>query len=618
MLAPGGAGGTQLTLEVAPVTSTTSVTSGVTITSLTLSANEFLDVSSGGAVISTTVLNFGNEYVSSGGTASFTRVRSGGTEVVYSSGTAVSTTVSSGGNEIVSSGGTASFTTLSGGTEYVYAGGTTSYTTVSLGGNTEGQEVNQGGTAISTTVGDGGRLEFQSTGGLAIGTTVEKGGAELLFGANTASDTMVSSGGYEVVNAGATAISTTIALGGIIDIVDLSYTPGGTASVTAGDVLSVTVGGNTYTRQLAGDYTGEAFLLAPGGFGGTQLTLEVAISGIATPCFLPGTLILTDRGEVAVGKLQVGDTVTSMNGRQRRLSWIGQGRALATRGRRSAATPVIVRRGALSNNVPHCDLHITKGHSLYLDGVLIPVEELINHRSILWDDRAQEVTLYHLELDTHDVLLANGAPAESYRDDGNRWLFQNANTGWHLPPKPPCCAVMTSGNLVDAVWRRLLERCGPRANVPMTDDPDLHLMVDRRRVDATERAGNALVFTLPARFDAVRIVSRTVVPQEHGFARDPRRLGVALQRVVVRQATRFHVTEANDPRLVQGFHAFEPENDFIWTDGNAVLPTELLAGFVGPVEIVLGVACSTHYAVDEIPRSEAGLAGSIAARQSAA
>jgi Hint domain len=97
---------------------------------------------------------------------------------------------------------------------------------------------------------------------------------------------------------------------------------------------------------------------------------------------------------------------------------------LATRGRRSAATPVIVRKGALAHNVPHLGLHITKGHSLYLDGVLIPVEFLVNHRSILWDDRAQEVTVFHLELDAHDVLVANGAAAESYRDDGNRLMFQ--------------------------------------------------------------------------------------------------------------------------------------------------------------------------------------------------
>jgi hypothetical protein len=113
------------------------------------------------------------------------------------------------------------------------------------------------------------------------------------------------------------------------------------------------------------------------------------------------------------------------------------GATLATRNRRTAATPVIVRKGALGPNVPHNDLRITKGHALHIDGVLIPVEFLVNHRSIEWDDRAQEVTIYHVELETYDVLLANGAPAETYRDDGNRWLFQNANTGWQLPPQEP-------------------------------------------------------------------------------------------------------------------------------------------------------------------------------------
>ena len=43
------------------------------------------------------------------------------------------------------------------------------------------------------------------------------------------------------------------------------------------------------------------------------------------------------------------------------------------------------------------------------------------------------VEFYHIELAAHDVLVANGAPAETYRDDGNRWLFQNANTGWEQP-----------------------------------------------------------------------------------------------------------------------------------------------------------------------------------------
>ena len=169
------------------------------------------------------------------------------------------------------------------------------------------------------------------------------------------------------------------------------------------------------------DYTGDRFAFQSDG--GNGVLMDIA-------CFLPGTLIRTDKGEVAVEALKTGDTVMTLHGHRRKLCWIGRGKALATRGRRGAATPIIVRKGALDDNIPHSDLRITKGHALYIDGVLIPAEFLVNHRSIHWDDRAQEVTVFHLELDAHDVLVANGAAAESYRDDGNRWLFQNANTGW--------------------------------------------------------------------------------------------------------------------------------------------------------------------------------------------
>ena len=66
------------------------------------------------------------------------------------------------------------------------------------------------------------------------------------------------------VYSGGTAISTTVALGGSIDLVGLTYVSGGTASVTSGDVLSVTVGGNSYTQQPVGDYAGKSLQLAPG------------------------------------------------------------------------------------------------------------------------------------------------------------------------------------------------------------------------------------------------------------------------------------------------------------------------------------------------------------------
>jgi hypothetical protein len=296
-----------------------------------------------------------------------------------------------------------------------------------------------------------------------------------------------------------------------------------------------------------------------------------------------------------VERLAVGDMVRTATGQARRLEWIGTGCVMVTRGRRSAATPIIVRKGALADNVPHQDLHITKGHSLFFEGVLIPVEFLVNHRSIVWDDSAREVTVYHLELDAHDVLLANGAPAESYRDDGNRWLFQNANSGWELPPQAPCAPVLTGGPIVDSVWRRLLDRAGPHLGFPTTAEPDLHLSIDGRRVDAKARAGGMYIFRLPERPGSVRLISRAGAPDALGIARDPRMLGVAVRQIRLWRGARLRLIEASDPSLDEGFHLFEADNGFRWTDGNALLPASLFDGVQGGFELELLVDGTTRY-----------------------
>jgi len=326
-------------------------------------------------------------------------------------------------------------------------------------------------------------------------------------------------------------------------------------------------------------------------------------------CFCRGTLFRTPQGDVCVEDLSAGDSVVTWRGDVRPITWIGTGRVLATRGQRSAATPVIVCRGAFAENVPHADLRVTKGHLFYVDGALIPVEYLVNHRSILWDDSAQEVSIYHIELATHEILLANGAPAESCRDDGNRWLFQNTNLGWADPPRAPFALVLTGGPVVDAAWRRFMERAGPRPVVPLTDDPDLHLLVDGQAMDAAQRHGDRLVFRLRHRPETVRIVSRAVAPQELGLARDPRLLGLALRRIVASQGARLRLIEADDALLVDGFHGFEPDNGFRWTNGNAAIPDALFGGFTGAVEgaveLVLHIGCTARYPADKPVRRAA-------------
>ena len=511
-----------------------------------------------------------------------------------------------------------------------------------------GGVLNVGGPAESSTVSvsDGGVVEVESINNdgtvmLAGGTIATSASASstISFGGNSNSNVL---SGFGTFIGPLTNIGTVTATGGTLDITG-SISGNGTLAVSSGSDL--TLNGAIGSGQVV-DFLASTGMLAIDDVAGFQATVaqfagadaiivqtaqaatfsqsgslvSVIVNGatsgeitfasaalasyaMATPgalqaeaiCFVKGTRIATPAGEVPVEQLAVGDRVITLSGAVRPIVWIGVGQVLATRGRRGAATPVVVCKGALGENLPHRDLHVTKGHALYINNVLIPVEFLVNHRSIYWDDRAQQVAIYHIELETHDVLLADGAPAESYRDDGNRWLFQNGNTGWGLPPKPPCAPVLTGGPLVDAAWRQLLDRAGPRPALRLTDDPDLHLVIDGQRVDAVAHWGTACVFPLAARAGSVRIVSRAGAPAELGTARDPRTLGVAVRRVVVREGSRFHSIEASDAALSDGFHAFEPEIGLRWTDGDAGLPTALFRSLPAPAELVVHLGGTTQY-----------------------
>ncbi len=366
------------------------------------------------------------------------------------------------------------------------------------------------------------------------------------------------------------------------------------AGVTPGSVTYSSTGGGEFIFSLTAGGTGTIAAAGAGavnsisdGHGGALVTSAL--------CFCAGTRIATPDGEMLVQDLRQGDLVRTASGAIRPLVWIGTGQVMVAPGRRSAATPVIVREGALADNVPNGNLRVTKGHSFLIDNVLIPVEFLVNHRSILWDDRAKEVTIYHLELETHDILLANGAPAESYRDDGNRWLFQNANSGWGLPPQEPCAPVLTGGPIVDAAWRRLLDRSGARPDPALTDDADLHLLVDGRRVDGIRYRDNRIVFEMSAAAEDIRLVSRAVSPSEAGLARDPRVLGVAVRQLRMTRGTKMRLMAASDPAMAEGFHAYEADNGYRWTDGDALVPRALFAGHDGVCKLEVVVGETTLY-----------------------
>ena len=167
-----------------------------------------------------------------------------------------------------------------------------------------------------------------------------------------------------------------------------------------------------------------------------------------------------------------------------------------------------------------------------------------------------------------------------------------------MAPQPPCAPILTGGAQVDRLWRQLLDRAGPRPGLPLTPESDLHLLVDGKRLDAIERREDAYVFRLLARPHSVRICSRSGIPQELGLNRDHRALGVAVRGLALAHLTMRRTIQADELRLVDGFHAFEANDAIRWTNGDAVVPAALFDGMSSSPWLSLRLGGSMQYLDD--------------------
>jgi hypothetical protein len=223
------------------------------------------------------------------------------------------------------------------------------------------------------------------------------------------------------------------------------------------------------TVTLAGIDANAAFQVAAipetSDFTGTMVTVE------SIACYCPGTMIATVGGEIAVERLVIGDRVVTASGVALPIRWIGRrsyaGRFIAGN---HLMLPVTVRAGALAHGVPHRDLVVSPGHAMFVDGQLVPVWRLVNGVTITQADAVEAVTYVHVELHRHDVLLANGAPAESFLDEtGFRGQFQNAAEFAALypdaAPLAPLQARLEDGFALQHIQARLAERAGLRPAV---------------------------------------------------------------------------------------------------------------------------------------------------------
>jgi collagen type I/II/III/V/XI/XXIV/XXVII alpha len=361
-------------------------------------------------------------------------------------------------------------------------------------------------------------------------------------------------------------------------------------------------GGGGYGANGSTDGSGDG-----GGGGGGSFdagTNQVLVAGenagngmvtITMLCFLRGTRIATPDGETAVEALNIGDMVaTNQNGRTvfKPVKWIGH-RRIDPRLHPNpvAIAPVLIQRSAFADNLPHRDLLVSPDHAILADDKLICARQLINGATIRQVRTLTAIEYFHIELETHSILMAEGLPTESYLDTGNRGFFANADAPLVLHPdlsderdhptreEASCMPFVWDEQSVRPVWETLAKRAAALGwSLPSshnTTDDELCVVAQGRTLPLLHAQNGRHQFILPDGTDEVRLVSRAAAPTDaRPWMEDRRRLGVCVTRMLVRDACDdMREVPLDHPDLVDGWWQIERRDHRMWrwTNGQALL-----------------------------------------------
>jgi hypothetical protein len=417
-----------------------------------------------------------------------------------------------------------------------------------------------------------------------------------------------------------------------------------TATPSAGQGSPVTLSVTLDLASLLGPTAWFGFTGATGGADSIQ-TIEAASFQMGTqtitgfpgestvPCFVSGTHIRTRDGEIPVEGLAVGDLLVTVSDGRKELHpiiWIAQRRIdLMAHPHPEMVAPVRIQRSAFAEDVPHRDLLISPDHAVFVDGKLICARQLVNGTTIRQEKGRTSVEYFHIELEAHAILLAEGLPAESYLNTGNRGFFANSGDPLILHPDltdgtdyptreaGSCAPFVFDEAGVWPVWQRLVNRAEALGyfwtEPATTEEAGLHLLANGRSIWPVAVGGGRYVFALPAAqagLGSMRLVSRSGTPSDLvPYPDDRRRLGVAVTRIIVRLGEEPSEIPIDHPALSRGWHEAERDGGapWRWTNGDAVLPLPPLSGPT-TLEIHLGSAMTYVIAAEpenEVPREVA-------------
>lgn len=169
---------------------------------------------------------------------------------------------------------------------------------------------------------------------------------------------------------------------------------------------------------------GFSFAGRTGGNAGEIWVDDIVLSGRIV-CFAKGTLITTATGPKAVEDLQTGDLVLTLDHGYQPLRWIGSWHAdAAALAAKPQAQPILIRQNALGPHMPSADLTVSPQHRILVASaivermckvpeVCVAAKHLLGHPGVDIAATPEGVTYYHFLCDAHQIVMANGAWAES-------------------------------------------------------------------------------------------------------------------------------------------------------------------------------------------------------------
>lgn len=144
------------------------------------------------------------------------------------------------------------------------------------------------------------------------------------------------------------------------------------------------------------------------------------------PCFTTGTLILAERGEIAVERLVPGDVALTRDNSWQMVRWIGR-RTIAPEDLQVQPNfaPVLIGRGALGDGMPQRDMMVSPQHRVVMTGprakllfgeheVLVSAAQMLGQPGV---SRATPdgISYFQIMFDQHELIRADGCWCESFQ-----------------------------------------------------------------------------------------------------------------------------------------------------------------------------------------------------------